>query len=155
MPGVVEYFSVNQEGDQGIVGNTISGAYGPTPVAPAVLTVADLEAGVYLLSWSAEIMRTTAGGGSVVFARLRDTTAGLTRGSMKDGSGMDNGSNAAMPGDESFFALGDILPFSGSAVITVPAGTRTWRLEYALSTSASASEALRARRQRITLLRLE
>jgi Collagen triple helix repeat (20 copies) len=152
--GFSESFFVNLEADQGMVGTTISGAYSPTPTA-AALTATDLEAGDYLLTWSAEIMRTTAGGGSVFSARLRDTTAGVTRAFMRDGSGVDNGSTAAMPADESFFAMGDILNFSGSAVVTVPAGTRTYRLEYALSTNASPSDALRARRQRITLLRLE
>lgn len=151
-PGIVESHYVNIEADQGLVGTSISGAYGAT-ATPAVLT-ATLEEGMYLLTWSAEIMRTTAGGGATVFARLRDTTAAATRGFMKDGSGMDNGSTAAVPGDEAFFALGDVLPFSGSAVIYVPTGTRTYRLEYALSSSSSPSEALRARRQRITLLRV-
>lgn len=137
-----------------MIGTTISGNYSPTPV-PAVLTTPALAEGMYLLTWSAEIMRTSAGGGATLFARLRDTTESVTRGFMKDGSGVDNGSSAAMPVDESFFALGDVLPFSGSAVVYVPPGERTYRLEYALSSSGSSSEALRARRQRITVLRLD
>jgi hypothetical protein len=50
---------------------------------------------------------------------------------------------------------GDVFPVSGSAVVTLPDGPRTYRLEYAVTSSASASEVLRAQHQRISLLRLE
>lgn len=145
---------MNIENDQGIVGNTISGTFQPTPI-PASLTFTVTSPGTYLLSWYAEVMRTTAGGGSAFFARLRDVSGAATRGCLRDGSGVENGPPGAMPNDTDMFQLGDVLPFAGSMPVVLASGTQTYRLEYALSTNASASEALRARRQRITLLRLE
>lgn len=136
-----------------MVGTTISGTFQPTPI-PAALSVT-LDPGTYLLTWYAEIMRTTSGGGSAFFARLRDVTAAATRGFLRDGSGVENGPPGAMPGDADLFQMGDILPFAGSMPVVLAGGTQTYRLEYALSTSATPSEALRARRQRITLLRIE
>ena len=147
-------FRMAVETDQGIIGNTISGVYQPTPT-PAVLTVAAPPAGTYLLTWYAEVMRTTAGGGSLLFARLRDVTAAATRGFLRDGSGVDNGAPGGMPNDGDLFLQGDVLPFSGSAAVQLTGAAQTFRLEYALSTNASPSEALRARLQRITLVRIE
>jgi hypothetical protein len=147
-------YRVAVESDQGLIGNTISGTFQATAI-PASLTVADCPPGTYLLTWYAEVMRTSAGGGSMFFARLRDVTQAATRGFLRDGPGVDNGPPGAMPNDTDLFQLGDILPFSGSMAIWVAGGAQTYRLEYALATSASASEALRARRQRITLLRIE
>ena len=144
---------VSVENDQGIVGSAISGSFQPTPVA-ATLTLS-ATAGSYLISWYAEVMRTTAAGGSVFFARLRDTTNGTTFGFLRDGSGVENGTPGSMPGDADLFQIGDVLPFAGSMIVTLPAGTQTYRLEYALSASSSASEALRARRQRISAIRVE
>jgi hypothetical protein len=153
--GVLASYRNAVENDQGIIGNTISGTFQPTPI-PATLSVPAAAAGTYLLTWYAEVMRTTAGGGSLLFARMRDVTAGATRGFLRDGSGVDNGAPGAMPNDTDLFLLGDVLPFSGSMVMTLAGtGAQTYRLEYALSTSATPSEALRARRQRITLLRIE
>ena len=136
-----------------MVGTTISGTFQATPT-PAVLTLSAAP-GTYLLTWYAEVMRTTAGGGGLIFARVRDVTAAATRGFLRDGSGVDNGPPGAMPTDTDLFLAGDILPFSGSLVVVLPGGPQTYRLEYALSTSSSALEALRARRQRLTLLRIE
>jgi hypothetical protein len=152
---VVDSFYANVENDQGIVGSTISGVFGQTPL-PATLSVA-VEAGTYLLTWNAEVMRTTAGGSANFYARLREGNAasGTTYGFMRHGLGVENGPPGNIPDDPEFFALGDLFPFSGSAVVTLPAGMRTFRLEYALSTSGSASEALRAQHQRISLMRLE
>jgi hypothetical protein len=150
---VVDAFYANVENDQGIVGNTISGTFGQTPL-PATLTVT-AEAGTYLLTWSSEVMRTTAGGGANFYTRLRDVTGSSTIGFMRHGLGVENGAPGNIPDDPEFFALGDLFPFSGSAVVNLPAGVRTYRLEYALSSSASNSEALRAQHQRISLLRLE
>lgn len=142
------------ESDQGIIGNTISGVFQPTPT-PAVLTVPAPVPGTYLLSWYAEVMRTTAGGSSLLFARMRDTTASATRGFLRDGSAVDNGATGGMPNDTDLFLPGDILPFSGSMAVVLTGAAQTFRLEYALSTNASPAEALRARRQRITLTRIE
>jgi hypothetical protein len=150
---VVEAFYANVENDQGIVGSTINGTYGQTPL-PATLTVT-AEGGTYLLTWSAEVMRTTAGGAANFYTRLRDVTGTTTLGFMRHGLGVENGPPGNIPDDPEIFGLGDLFPFSGSAVVTLPAGLRTYRLEYALSNSASASEALRAQHQRIALLRLE
>ncbi len=150
---MVEAFYANVENDQGIVGNTISGTFGQTPL-PATLTVT-AEGGTYLLTWSSEVMRTTAGGGANFYVRLRDVTASSTLGFMRHGLGVENGPPGNIPDDPEFFALGDLFPFTGSAVVNLPAGARTYRLEYALSSSASSSEALRAQHQRIALLRLE
>jgi hypothetical protein len=142
------------ETDQGIIGNTISGVYQATPT-PAALTVAAPAPGTYLLTWYSEVMRTTAGGGSLLFARLRDVSAAATRGFLRDGSGVDNGAPGGMPNDGDLFLQGDILPFSGSVVLQLTGAAQTFRLEYALSTNASPSEALRARRQRLTLVKIE
>jgi hypothetical protein len=150
---VVDAFYANVENDQGIVGSTISGVYGQTPL-PASLTVT-AEGGTYLVTWSAEVMRTTAGGGANFYSRFRDVTDSTTLGFMRHGLGVENGPPGNIPDDPEVFALGDLFPFSGSAVVTLPAGVRTYRLEYALSSSASASAALRAQHQRISLLRLE
>lgn len=152
-PGVVDVFHADADNDQGMVGTTISGTFGTTPV-PATLTVT-ADAGTYLLTWSAEVMRTTAGGGANFYARLRDVTGANTLGFMRHGLGVENGTNGNIPDDPEFFALGDLFPFSGSTVVTLPAGVRTYRLEYALSSSASASIALRAQHQRISLLRIQ
>lgn len=153
-PGVVDSFYVNVEGDQGIIGPSIAGIYGQTPT-PATLVVPAAEAGTYLLTWNAEIMRTVAGGGATFFVRLRDTTTGTTLGFMRAGPGVANGAAANIPEDEDFFLAGDLFPFSGSAVITLPAGPQTYRLEYAVSTSVQPQAALRAQHQRIALMRLE
>jgi hypothetical protein len=154
-PGFIDAFHVETEADQGLSGATItSGNYQPTPV-PATLTVAAPEPGTYQLSWYTEVMRTTAGSGTFL-VRLRDVTASATRGFLKDGSGVDNGAIGAMPGDSDVFLAGDILPFAGSMTVVLSGtGPQTYRLEYAMATSASASTVLRARRQRITLLRVQ
>jgi len=136
-----------------MVGTTLGGTFRPTPT-PAALTVSAAP-GTYLLSWYAEVMRTTAGGGGMIFVRLRDVTAAATHGFLRDGSGVDNGMPGAMPTDADIFLAGDVLPFSGSLVVVLPGGPQTYRLEYGLSTSSSALEALRARRQRLTLIRIE
>jgi len=150
---VLAVFRAAVENDQGMVGATLSGNFQPSPT-PAYLTVSAVP-GTYLLSWYAEVMRTTAGGGSMIFARLRDVTASATRGLLRDGSGVDNGLPGAMPTDTDLFLSGDVLPFSGSLAVVLPGGPQTYRLEYALSTSSSALEALRVRRQRLTLVRIE
>lgn len=150
---MVASFYANVEADQGIVGSTISGVFRQTTL-PATLTV-NAEAGTYLLVWSSEVMRTSAGGAANFYARLRDETGAATLGFMRHGLGVENGTNGNIPDDPDFFALGDLFPFSGSAVVTLPDGPRTYRLEYALSSSSSALEALRAQHQRISLLRLE
>jgi len=154
-PGFIDAFHVETEADQGLSGATItSGNYQPTPVA-ATLTVAAPEPGTYQLSWYTEVMRTTAGSGTFL-VRLRDVTASATRGFLKDGSGVDNGAIGAMPGDGDVFLAGDILPFSGSMTVVLSGeGPQTYRLEYAMATSASANTVLRARRQRISLLRVQ
>jgi hypothetical protein len=154
-PGFIDAFHIEAEADQGLTGATItSGNYQPTPV-PATLTIPALEPGTYQLSWYTEVMRTTAGSGTF-FARLRDVSAGATRGFLKDGSGVDNGPTGAMPTDADVFLAGDILPFAGSMTVVLSGtGPQTYRLEYAIATSASASTVLRARRQRITLLRVQ
>ena len=152
-PGVIDSFFANVERDQGMVGTTLSGVYRTTPL-PGTLT-ATVEAGTYLLTWSAEVMRTTAGGGANFFTRLRGTTAGATYGFMRHGLGVDNGPPGNIPDDTEFGLLGDLFPFAGSAVVTLDAGTHTFQLEYALSASTNVNEALRAQHQRITLLRLE
>jgi len=152
-PGIVATFYANVDNDQGIIGSTMSGVFRQTPL-PATLTVT-AEAGTYLLTWNSEVMRTSAGGAANFYARLRDETGSTTVGFMRHGLGVDNGTNGNIPDDGEFFALGDLFPFAGSAVVTLPAGTRTYRLEYALSNSSSALEALRAQHQRISLLRLE
>jgi hypothetical protein len=142
------------ESDQGLIGVTISGVYQPTPT-PAALTVPAPVPGTYLLTWYAEVMRTTAGSSGLLFARMRDTTASVTRGFLRDGSGVENGPTTGMPNDTDLFVPGDILPFSGSVAVTLTGAAQTFRLEYALSTSSSPTDALRARRQRITLMRIE
>jgi hypothetical protein len=152
-PGVVDAFYANVENDQGMVGSAISGTFGQTRL-PATLTVT-VEAGTYLLSWNAEVMRTTAGGGANFYTRFRDVTANSTLGFMRHGLGVENGTNGNIPDDPDFFSLGDLFPFTGSMVVMLPAGTRTYRLEYALSSSTSTQEALRAQHQRISLMRLE
>jgi hypothetical protein len=150
---VIDVYYANVENDQGIIGSTMSGQFRQTPL-PATLTV-DAEPGTYLLTWSSEVMRTTAGGAANFYARLRDETGATTLGFMRHGLGVENGTNANIPDDPDFFSLGDLFPFSGSAVVNLPGGLRTYRLEYALSSSSSSLEALRAQHQRITLLRLE
>jgi hypothetical protein len=150
---VIDSFFVNVERDQGIVGNTISGVYRTTPI-PATLTVT-AEAGTYLLTWSAEVMRTQAGGGANFFTRLRATTAATTYGFMRHGLGVENGVNNDIPDDGAFFLLGDVFPFAGSAVVTLAAGVHTYQLEYALSSSVNNLDSLRAQHQRISLLRIQ
>jgi hypothetical protein len=152
--GMLAVYRMAVETDQGIIGNTISGVYQPTPT-PAVLTIAAPAPGTYLLTWYAEVMRTTAGGGAWILARLRDITAATTRGFLRDGSGVDNGAPGGMPNDGDLFLTGDVLPFSGSFTLQLTGAAQTFRLEYALSTNASPAEALRARRQRLTLVRIE
>jgi len=155
-PGLIDVYRVAVEGDIGMTGTLIAGSYQPTPSTPATLTVAAPEPGTYLLTWYAEIMRTTAVPGAMFAARLRDVTGSATRGFLRDGSGVDNGAVGMMPNDTDFFATGDILPFSGSMVVTLTGTSQTYRLEYAQSsTSPNANEVLRARRQRITLMRIQ
>jgi Collagen triple helix repeat (20 copies) len=152
-PGIIDTFHVNVEADQGIVGTSISGTFGMTP-SPAILTV-NVEAGTYLLTWYSEVMRTTAGGGQAFFTRLRDTTAADSLAFMRRGPGVTSGLPGGIPDDPDFLLGGDLFTFGGSTVITLPAGPRTYRLEYALATSASPALALRAQHQRISLLRVE
>jgi hypothetical protein len=154
-PGVIDVYRVAVENDQGMTGTLIAGSYQPTP-APATLTVTAPEPGTYLLSWYAEVMRTTTVAGAMFAVRLRDVTANATNGFLRDGSGVDNGAVGAMPNDTDFFATGDILPFSGSMVVTMTGASQTYRLEYAQSsTSPNANVVLRARRQRITLMHIQ
>jgi hypothetical protein len=150
---VAESFATLLPADQGMVGTGLSSMFAATPT-PAELSL-DLEPGRYLLTWYSEVMRTTAGGTATFFARLRDVTAASTLGFMRHGLGVESGPPGMMPLDSDFFQFGDIFPFSGSTVVDLAGGVQSYRLEYGLSTSGSASEALRARRQRITLTRLE
>jgi hypothetical protein len=107
-----------------------------------------MNTGTWRITWYVEMMRTTAGGGNMFAARLRDFTAGLTRGFTRRGAGVSNGPNGGMPGDNDFFLTGDILQFGGTAHVNLPGGVQTFHLEYALSTtSPSVSEVLRVRRQ--------
>ena len=152
-PGIVASFYANVELDQGIVGTNISGAYNTTPL-PATLTI-NAAAGTYLLTWNTEVMRTIAGGSGNIFARLRDVTGSQTFGFFRHATAVSNGTNGDIPDDTSFSTNGDVFPVSGSAVVTLPDGPRTYRLEYAVSSSSSGSEVLRAQHQRISLLRLE
>jgi hypothetical protein len=155
-PGLIDVFNVAVESDIGLTGRLIAGSFQPTPGTPGTLTVAAPQPGTYLLTWYAEIMRTTAVPGAMFAARLRDVTGAATRGFLRDGSGVDNGATGAMPNDTDFFSTGDILPFSGSLVVRLSGASQTYQLEYAQSsTSPNAAEVLRARRQRITLMRVQ
>jgi hypothetical protein len=155
-PGLIALYRTAVETDIGMSAQLIAGSFQPTPGTPGTLTVAAPQAGTYLLTWYAEVARTTIGGGSMFAARLRDVTGNATRGILRDGSGVDNGAASTMTADTDFFLPGDILPFSGSAVVTLSGASQTYRLEYALSsTSTTISDVLRARRQRITLMRIE
>ncbi|MEY2929441.1 MAG: hypothetical protein RL033_190 [Pseudomonadota bacterium] len=155
-PGLIALYRTAVETDIGMSAQLIAGSFQPTPGTPGTLTVSAPQAGTYLLTWYSEVMRTTIGGSSMFSVRLRDVTGNATRGFLRDGSGYDNGSISTMPADTDFFVPGDILPFSGSAVVTLSGAAQTYRLEYALSsTSTTISDVLRARRQRITLMRIE
>jgi hypothetical protein len=152
-PGLIDSYNVNVEADQGMMGTALSGTYGQT-TTPATLT-ATVEAGKYLVTWSSEVMRTVPGGGATFFMRLRDTTTATTLGFMRAGPGVANGAAGNIPDDEEFFLAGDLFPFAGSAIVTLPAGIHTYRIEYALSTSVTPQVALRAQHQRISLMRIE
>jgi hypothetical protein len=153
---VIDVFNVAVEADIGMPGTLIAGSFQPTPGTPGTLTVAAPAPGTYTLTWYAEIMRTSAVPGAMFAARLRDVTSAATRGFLRDGSGVDNGAPTAMPNDTDFFATGDILPFSGSMVVQLTGASQTYRLEYAQSsTSPNVNPVLRARRQRITLMRVQ
>ena len=82
---MVASFYANVEADQGIVGSTMSGVFRQTTL-PATLTV-NAEAGTYLLLWSSEVMRTSAGGAANFYARLRDETGNATLGFMRHTDG--------------------------------------------------------------------
>jgi hypothetical protein len=153
-PGVIDTFRVNVEADQGLIGTSISASYAPTPV-PASLTV-NVDAGTYLLSWYSEVMRTTAANNLNFFVRMRDATASSSLGFMRHGgTNIANGSPTAIPDEPSFASAGDLLPFAGSMLVTLPAGTHTYRVEYAAASNNSPSPVLRAQHQRISLLRVE
>jgi hypothetical protein len=137
-----------------MLGTAFSGGmWAVTPTA-AELTV-DAEPGTYMLTWYTEVMRTTNGGGDNFFARARDVTANSTLGFMRHGLGVENGPAGAMPVDSDFFQVGDIFPFGGTAVVELSGGVQTFRLEYSMSFGGSSASALRARRQRLSLLRLD
>jgi hypothetical protein len=156
-PGLIALYRTSVETDLGMSGQLISGSFQPTPTTPATLTVSAPEEGTYLLTWYSEVMRTVASGNNTMFSvRLRDVTANATRGLMRDNSGVENGAGSGMPQDTDFFVPGDVLTFSGSAVVYLTGAPQTYRLEYAMSsTSTTTSDMLRARRQRITLMRIE
>jgi hypothetical protein len=150
---VAETYSQLLPADQGIAGTAISGLFAPTPT-PAELTL-DLDAGTYLVTWYSEVMRTTNGGAANFFARCRNVTSGETVSLMRRGPNVQNGPAGAMPDDSDYFQFGDVFPFSGSTILEAPGGLQSYQLEYALSISGTAAEVLRARRQRITITRLE
>jgi hypothetical protein len=152
-PGVIDTFHVNVENDQGMSGASISANFIPTPV-PATLTV-NVDAGTYLLTWYSEVMRVGSAGGTNFFVRFRDTTTSSSLALLRRGPGVNTGAPSAIPGDPDFAAAGDLFPFGGSMLVTLPAGPHTYRLEYAMSTTPAAATVLRAQHQRISLLRVQ
>jgi hypothetical protein len=149
--GIVESTFVSNDTDQALSGASVGGTHAPTPV-PATLNVV-LDGGTYLLTWSTEFMR-TAGGAPRVFARLRDVTAGESVGVMRRPS-PEAGAAAAMPMDTQIDVTGEILFFSGSRVLELPAGVRQLELQYGMSSASGTQPALRARKQRIALVKLD
>lgn len=163
-PGLMEHLSVDLSEDYGFIGMALSNLYLDTSAAegqdanataePAELA-RFLEEGTYLLTWYAEVMRVSSGG-HTVFARLRDRTLGETVGSLRlGGSAAWNGSESAMPTDSTPFATGSIIPFSGSKVLVLPEGEHSFSLEYGMPFNDRGGVAMRVRRQRLTLLRLD
>jgi hypothetical protein len=150
-PGIVESTFISNDTDQPLSGASVSGTHAPTPV-PATLDVV-LDGGTYLLTWSTEFMR-TSGGAPRVFARLRDVTGGESMGVMRRPS-PESGSSAGMPMDTQTDAAGEVLFFSGSRVLTLPAGVRQFELQYGMSSASGTATALRARKQRIALVKLD
>jgi hypothetical protein len=150
-PGIVETTYIENDTDQGIAGASVNGAHAPTPV-PARLTVA-AEAGTYLLTWSAEFMR-TSGGFPRVYARLRDVTAGESV-AVTRVSAPEAGPSAAIPPDTNNNDSGEIILFSGSRVVVLPDGVKQYELQYGMNSASGASVALRVRRQRVGLVKLE
>jgi len=155
---VVETFYTTVESDQEIPGSSLNAAnaagtnYVQTPI-PATLTVT-LEAGTYLLTWHSELMRTNLSS-NPFFARLREVD-GPTYGFLRQRSSVENGASGDIPDDTNLNAAGDVIPISGSAVLSLPDGTRTYRLEYAMVNAANTpSFLLRVQHQRISVLRLE
>lgn len=159
-PGLVESFYTSVEGDQGIAANTMQppGTFAQTPF-PATLDVS-VEAGTYLLTWHAEVMRTNQSS-TPFYVRLREGPAldgdgGVTYGFLRQRSAVENGPAGNIPEDNEPSAVGDVIPFSGSAVLSLPDGDLNFRIEYAIAlTSSSTMTFLRAQHQRISLLRLE
>lgn len=149
-PGIVESTFVSNDADQALPGSAVGGTHAPTPV-PATLNVV-LDGGTYLLTWSTEFMR-ASGGAPRVYVRLRDVTAGESIGVMRRPA-PEVGPAAGMPADTNNDA-GEILFFSGSRVLTLPAGVRHIELQYGMSSASGTAPAIRARKQRIALVKLD
>jgi hypothetical protein len=150
-PGIIETMVFENNNDQALSGAAVNGTHVPTPV-PANLTVA-VEAGTYLLTWSTEFMR-AVGGQPRVYARLRDVTAGQTVDTLRR-TAPEQGPSAGIPDDTNNADSGEIVFFSGSRVVTLPDGVKQFELQYGMNTGSGTGVAIRARRQRIGLIKLD
>jgi hypothetical protein len=149
--GIVETTYISNDTDQGINAPLVNGTHAPTPT-PAALDVV-LEGGTYLLTWSTEFMR-TAGAAPRVYARLRDVTAGESVANLRRPSS-EAGPVTGIPADTNNADTGEILFFSGSRVVALPAGVRHFELQYGMNTVSGTGTAFRVRRQRIALTQLD
>lgn len=162
-PGILDHVSVDLASDYSFTGVQLSNMFistvtaadlDPLMTSEGAIVESFLEGGTYLLTWYSEVMRIATG--ETIFARMRDNTLNETLGLYRlGGTAVWNGVVGPMPTDTNPFDNGSIVPFSGSKVMTLPAGTHTFSLEYGMPLNDRGTMAMRVRRQRLTLLRLD
>jgi hypothetical protein len=174
--GALEQTLYSDDNDYGLIGTgrpptpQINNQYAPTnPAATLSTTVAG---GTYLLFWNVEIMRTSAGGGNRVLARVimnPGTNAPKTWAHIRYVQGLENGRNGSTPNDpanepkipdDTKFSTsdadlpGDVRPWSGMAVVPLAQGPIQFQMQYAIENNANAFSVMRVRRQRLALMRI-
>ncbi len=164
-PGVSEVLYVDIDDDIGLRGTLLDDGYLTTAlgepaalgVVPEPATVAGmLDEGLYLVTWYAEVMRTSVTATNhAIFVRLREDSAGITHGLLRmGGSGPWGGSASFMPDESMPFSTGGAELFSGSKVVELGAGVHSFSIEYSMPGNTFNAITARVRRQRITVLRL-
>jgi hypothetical protein len=58
-----------------------------------------------------------------------------------------------MPADDAFDVAGEVVTWSGSAVVSLPAGSFIFELQYAVASNNNFSPVMRVRRQTLSLVR--
>jgi hypothetical protein len=136
----------------------------PTPT-PATLTVGPQPAGAqFILFFTAEVARGSAGGGDFIMGRVITVTGGAPpiHAHFRRRQGLENAPAGGMatdspPGTGAFAVAGDIIPWSGAVFLeNLSTGSNTtFQMQYGSANAGTGNDdAIRVRNQRLMLVRV-